>query len=370
VSDVPEPSDAQEAVRDARDAVEKAETGVEEAQEAVRQLEKYEEQRDRLSDRLESERSELEQANAKLDGLDVPAFDATRLAQLEQEIDRREEIAEKVRRLEARASRIPELQEDIERWVDKKSQAKERAERALEKIEELDFSEHRYQELTEELEARREKAQACAEELSRARAEKEAAETRLQRARDQLEAFDERAERVEAVEEEHRLHVRADERLSAFRAAEAQSVRPELEELVSAFLGVLTDGRHDAVRLTEDFDVRVLEHGEEQEVVSGGAEDVSAIALRLAISQLIAERAGHPLSLLVLDEPFGSLDAVRRQNVLELIETLGDVFEQVLLITHVEEVQDAVDHAFRFAYDEAEGISRVTLEQTTRMEAA
>src|SRR2546426_7826719 len=39
-------------------------------------------------------------------------------------------------------------------------------------------------------------------------------------------------------------------------------------------------------------------------------------SLRLAISQMIAERAGQPLSLLVLDEIFGSLDESRRQHVL------------------------------------------------------
>ena len=43
-------------------------------------------------------------------------------------------------------------------------------------------------------------------------------------------------------------------------------------------------------------------------MISGGEEDVANLALRLAISQMIAERAGQPLSLLVLDEIFGSLD--------------------------------------------------------------
>ena len=50
-------------------------------------------------------------------------------------------------------------------------------------------------------------------------------------------------------------------------------------------------------------------------MISGGEEDIANLALRLAISQMIAERAGQPLSLLVLDEIFGSLDEDRRHAV-------------------------------------------------------
>ena len=71
-------------------------------------------------------------------------------------------------------------------------------------------------------------------------------------------------------------------------------------------------------------------------MISGGEEDMANLALRLAISQMIAERAGQPLSLLVLDEIFGSLDEERRSAVLELLRGLADRFPQVILITHIE----------------------------------
>jgi exonuclease SbcC len=96
-----------------------------------------------------------------------------------------------------------------------------------------------------------------------------------------------------------------------------------------------------------------------QEVVSGGTEDIAAIALRLAVSQMIAERAGHPLSLLILDEVFGSLDSIRRSNVLTLIRRLSGVFEQVILISHIDETRHAVDHAIEVTYSESEGKSTV-----------
>jgi exonuclease SbcC len=82
--------------------------------------------------------------------------------------------------------------------------------------------------------------------------------------------------------------------------------------------------------------------------------------LRLAISQMIAERAGQQFSLLVLDEVFGSLDEARRHNVVELLRRLGDRFEQVILITHIESVREGLDQIVNVRYDEETGASVVT----------
>ena len=73
--------------------------------------------------------------------------------------------------------------------------------------------------------------------------------------------------------------------------------------------------------------------------------------LRLAVSQMIAERSGQSFSLLILDEVFGSLDETRRFNVLELLRALGDRFEQVILITHIESVRDGLDKVISVRYD-------------------
>ena len=78
-------------------------------------------------------------------------------------------------------------------------------------------------------------------------------------------------------------------------------------------------------------------------VISGGEEDLANLVLRLAISEMIAERAGQAFSLLILDEVFGSLDEARRHNVVDLLRRLQDRFEQVILITHIDSVRDGLD---------------------------
>jgi exonuclease SbcC len=84
---------------------------------------------------------------------------------------------------------------------------------------------------------------------------------------------------------------------------------------------------------------------------------VANLALRLAISQMIAERAGQPLSLLVLDEVFGSLDEERRGAVMDLLRGLADRFPQVILITHIEAVREGFDRLIRIERDPARRVS-------------
>ena len=83
------------------------------------------------------------------------------------------------------------------------------------------------------------------------------------------------------------------------------------------------------------------------------------LALRLAISQMIAERAGQPLSLLILDEIFGSLDEDRRAAVVDLLRSLADRFPQVILITHIDSVREGFDRVIRVGVDLASGVATV-----------
>ena len=156
-----------------------------------------------------------------------------------------------------------------------------------------------------------------------------------------------------------RLHNELDRAFSDLRAELNAAMRPEIAELASSFLADLTDGRYDAMDLSEDYRVTILDDGIPKTVISGGEEDLANLVLRLAISQMIAERAGQPLSLLVLDEIFGSLDESRRQHVLGLLRRLGDRFPQVILITHIDQVREGLDRVIRVEYDVTSGSSVV-----------
>jgi exonuclease SbcC len=130
--------------------------------------------------------------------------------------------------------------------------------------------------------------------------------------------------------------------------------------LASAFLSELTDARYTEMELDDQYNIVILEDGIPKPVLSGGEEDLANLVLRLAISQMIAERAGQNFSLLILDEVFGSLDEARRFNVVELLRGLQDRFEQVILITHIEPVREGLDRVISVGYDADRGCSVVT----------
>lgn len=171
-----------------------------------------------------------------------------------------------------------------------------------------------------------------------------------------------RALEVQRLSDEVLLQHELDRALGDLRTELNNALRPDLSELASGFLRDLTGGRYHDLELDEDYVATIIDEGEPQRVISGGEEDVANLALRLAISQMIAERAGQPLSLLVLDEVFGSLDEERRAAVIDLLRNLADRFPQVILITHIESVREGFDRVIRLSYDVEQRVARAVLE--------
>ena len=72
-------------------------------------------------------------------------------------------------------------------------------------------------------------------------------------------------------------------------------------------------------------------------LLSGGQKSICAIGLRIGFNRIIAEKAKVSLKFLVLDEIFGALDKVNRDEVMRILNSLVKLFPQILVITHTEE---------------------------------
>ena len=77
------------------------------------------------------------------------------------------------------------------------------------------------------------------------------------------------------------------------------------------------------------------------ETFSGGEAFRINLALRIALSKLLAHRAGAPLPTLFIDEGFGTQDAAGRERILNVIQSIAEDFQCILVITHMDEVKDA-----------------------------
>lgn len=150
-----------------------------------------------------------------------------------------------------------------------------------------------------------------------------------------------------------RLHLKTlAESYDKLRSDLNDRIRPELESIAGELLAEMTDGRYSMLEINESYSATIRDDGELKPVISGGEDDVVNLALRLAVSQMIADRAGQSYSLLVLDEVFASLDDVRRDNVVSLLQNLKNRFEQIIVITHVEAIHDAVDSCLWVEFNE------------------
>jgi len=74
---------------------------------------------------------------------------------------------------------------------------------------------------------------------------------------------------------------------------------------------------------------------------SGGEAFRVNFAIRLALSEMLAQRTGARLQTLVIDEGFGSQDAQGIQRLIEAINTVKGDFAKILIITHLDELKDA-----------------------------
>ncbi|MDZ4673810.1 MAG: SMC family ATPase [Gemmatimonadota bacterium] len=310
----------------------------------------------------ELRRTELE---ARLAGLreaaegEAVTYDEARHAEVRRVILALEPVAAEALRHAAMAERSERLGSQMAEAEQRLSVSEAVATRLREEIEGLGWSEELFAETGEQFASATRSAQETEVQVARVEAEEAAArESQAALARRRAERT-RRLAAIDVLRIDLRLNQELDTAFADLRTDLNAQLRPDLSELASGFLRDLTTGRYTDLELDEDYVATIVEDGDPKPVISGGEEDVINLALRLAISQMIAERAGQPLSLLVLDEIFGSLDEERRGAVLDLLRQLADRFPQVILITHIDTVRDGFDRVIRVTFDAVEGVARV-----------
>jgi len=101
------------------------------------------------------------------------------------------------------------------------------------------------------------------------------------------------------------------------------------------------DKKREELRETLDIKISDSVGTRDYELFSGGEAFRINFAIRLALSEELAQRAGARLQTLVIDEGFGSQDAEGRQRLVEAINLVKQDFAKVLVITHIDELKEA-----------------------------
>ncbi|MFC2039417.1 SbcC/MukB-like Walker B domain-containing protein, partial [Chloroflexota bacterium] len=132
-----------------------------------------------------------------------------------------------------------------------------------------------------------------------------------------------------------------------------ETALPDIEEEANRLLSQMTDNRMHVKMETqretkkgeplETLDINISDElgTRRYEMYSGGEAFRINFALRIALSKLLARRAGAPLPTLIIDEGFGTQDSSGREKLIEAIDSIGNDFEKILVITHIDELKDA-----------------------------
>ena len=133
-----------------------------------------------------------------------------------------------------------------------------------------------------------------------------------------------------------------------------ETVVPRLEEETNLLLGRMTDNRMHVKLETqrerragpgeplETLEINVSDElgPRSYEMYSGGEAFRVNLAMRIALSKVLAQRIGAPLPTLFIDEGFGTQDAAGRERMLDVISAVQDDFEKIIVITHLDDIKD------------------------------
>ena len=221
----------------------------------------------------------------------------------------------------------------------------------------------RYQGTLEKLDEIKEKQQKITIELKEQEGEKKLIDQQIKTYEQNIEDQQRLEKKLENERTEAQHYSMLSEVMESFRTYLISQIRPMLSAHASELFDELTDGKYSQIELDEDYDLLIYDHGVAYTIerFSGGEEDLANLCIRLAISEIITERAGSVFQFVILDEIFGSQDQIRKQNIIKTLNGFSSKFKQIFLITHVEDIKHFTEHTMMISEDET-GISSIKIE--------
>jgi DNA repair exonuclease SbcCD ATPase subunit len=302
-----------------------------------------------IADRM----SRLEENMACCDGLQLRAKDLRdAVAKLDADLA---EAGERLRQLEQAEAQLEAEKQALAAAEEAESYWQERASQARQEVDRLKAEMAGQPDVGLQLVEARQRLDGLRADERRQRQALGAVEQELDRLR-MLEA--ERVPTLQAFNEAGSRKAIHEELMLAFgkngvQALIIDGVLPEIACEADRLLGQMTNGRMSLSMSTqretqqgtvaETLDISISDElgTRSYEMYSGGEAFRINFALRIALSRLLARRAGAPLPTLIIDEGFGSQDSSGRERLVEAIRAIQDDFRCVLVVTHLDELRDA-----------------------------
>ena len=291
------------------------------------------------------------------DGLKTIGYDPEEHDQVRSQVEEGEKLQDKLGEIDkARAALVP-LEREISGITDTIEKEREELDeisktlaKSLEVFDDLAKHEPDHQKAEKELLTLKERENILQRQFGAAQQKVNVLETQKER----LAGLD---KKLSSFREKVRLHKQLEEAFgkNGVPALLIEQALPQIEIKANEILGRLSDGAmsvrfitqreyKDSKRadLKETLDIQIADRAgvRDYEMFSGGESFRINFAIRLALSHVLAQRAGARLQTLVIDEGFGSQDEIGRQRLTEAITLVKDDYKLVLVITHIDALKD------------------------------
>lgn len=266
--------------------------------------------------------------------------------------------------LESDVKHLPVIQKDIHQLQNDILSLQKNLDATRLEIKKLGFNKERYHIVNTKYEERREALTEKEKKRVEVASDLKQCSHERKRITEDLEEQDNQRKQIKEIRQKIMdLETLAGERdtglLSDFKRYLISRISPLLSQYGSQLFTIFTRGKYNTIEIDEDYEIFIYDKGERLPLnrFSGGESDLANLCLRLAISQVVAKRAGHGgFRFIALDEIFGSQDTERKANVLNALHELSNQFRQILLITHIEDIKDSMEHVIQ-VHEDINGIS-------------
>jgi exonuclease SbcC len=327
---------------------------------------------ERAGIKLNEDRKRLTEIEEHLVRKDFAATEQEALHQLEDELAKLDYDSQQHEQVRRRLTNLEQYQglkqrlEEVDRLINQEKEALSRAEEAAQELRQnLSVANQKRQELSEDLNL----LPQLANDLIQAESEHQTLVTQQKHAQEIMWSVKAKLQRCSELEikkkEKERLLAQASKREKIYRdlaqafgkkgiqALLIEMALPEIETEANRLLGRMTDNRmHVKIEtqrqtkkgdVMETLDINISDElgMRNYEMFSGGEAFRINFAIRIALSKLLAKRAGAPLPTMVIDEGFGTQDSTGIEKLKEAINSIQEDFDKILIITHLDELKDA-----------------------------
>lgn len=298
---------------------------------------------------VEERKKDVVQLNQDIETL---AFDPSEYEAVKKEVEEKTAVEREMIKLNERISKKEEVKtsiEETEKKITMQNQKRDEIKTELQKTADIP---EKFEAIKRERDQITEKELETAREYTERKTQHDERVKELKRLQKSAEELKEVKKKQKDIEDKILVYAVLQDAFKQIPVQIQSRLQPRIRKETSSLLNEVTEGKYPFINLEKDYSLTVYYDGEYYPIsrFSGGEKDLINLCLRVGISRVLvslsSQKSFARIQSLFLDECFGSFDTERRKHLLAALNQLRKYFAQIVLITHIEEIKEALPEAF------------------------